>query len=152
MNRFLKTAVLSAAVAATVIAPLAQAHAGGRQADHRYAVTRQNSDGDAIVAGILGLAIGAIAAGVIAGADDPRPVEVNPYRHPRPSLDREFLFEEVLPEPEPEVVYYDSEDAQGFEPWGRDWYRYCAREHQSFDPETGTYFDYDGVERFCVAE
>jgi len=74
MNRFLKTAVLSTAVAATVLAPLAQASAADR---HRQPVVVQPSNqGDLVLAGILGLAVGAIAAGVI--ASDPAPV---PDRH-----------------------------------------------------------------------
>ncbi|HTV70570.1 MAG TPA: BA14K family protein [Rhizobiaceae bacterium] len=141
MNRFLKTAVLSAAMAATAIAPLAEANAGGRYRDRE--VVRSNSDSDAIVAGIFGIAIGAIAAGIIAGSDNDV-VDSNPYRHPRPSLDREVFYEEIV---EPEAVEY--EYAPSFEPWSRDWYRYCARTYDSFDPATGTYVDYDGFERFC---
>lgn len=142
MNRFLKTIVLSAAVAATAIAPLAEANAGGRHRNHE--VVRNNSNGDAVVAGIFGIAIGAIAAGIIAGSDDNDVVEVNPYRHPRPSLDREVFYEEIV---EPEVVEY--EYAPSFEPWSRDWYRYCERTYQSFDPATGTFIGYDGREHFC---
>ena len=151
MNRFLKTAVLSTAVAATVLAPLAQASAADR---HRQPVVVQPSNqGDLVLAGILGLAVGAIAAGVI--ASDPAPVPIEIHREPavRPSLDRDVFYEEVRPDPEPEIVYYDdTEYAPGYEPWSRDWYRYCARTYDTFDPVTGTYLTGRGEELFCVAD
>jgi len=152
MNRFLKSAILSTAVVATVLTPLASASAADRS--RQPVVVQPSRDGDLVVAGILGLAVGAIAAGVIAGSDQPvrEPIAENPYRNPRPSLDREFFYEEVLPEPEPDVVYYDGDYPPSFEPWSRDWYRYCANEYRSFDAATGTFINSYGEEEFCVAD
>ena len=63
MNRFLKTTILSAAVAATTLSALAPADAR----DRRH---HGSSDGDLIVAGLLGLAVGAIAVDALS---DPAP-------------------------------------------------------------------------------
>jgi hypothetical protein len=150
MNRPLKLAVLSLAAAASALTPLAEANAGQRHRQHE--VRRSSDSRDLVVAGILGLAVGDIAAGVIASSEEDEPV--NPYRHPRPQIDREYLFGN-LAEPEvteePEVVYYN-EYEPNFEPWSRDWQRWCSREYRSFDPDTGTYIGYDGIERFCIAD
>ena len=68
MNRFLKTAILSAAVAATTLSALAPADARDRR--HHGEFRHSSSDGDLIVAGLLGLAVGAIAVGALS---DPAP-------------------------------------------------------------------------------
>ena len=54
MNRILKTAILSAAVAATTFAALPAANAGDNWRRHRH--YDNHSDGDLVAAGILGSA------------------------------------------------------------------------------------------------
>jgi len=111
----------------------------------RPVVVHKHDDSGALVAaGILGLAVGAIAAGVAANRQ-PEVVYDNPYRHPRPQPDRDYF---------PAAPRYSSYDgyAAAYQPWSPEWYRYCSQRYRSFNPETGTYFIRPGVERFCVAE
>lgn len=35
------------------------------------------------------------------------------------------------------------------EPWTRAWYNACSDRYRSFDPDTGTWIDRNGNERFC---
>jgi BA14K-like protein len=154
MNLFAKFAVLGLATAATVVAPLSQSVAGDNNWRHR---PRQHNNGDALIAGAIGLAAGAIILGSINQAnsgprviyDEPmydEPVYVDPdYYPPQPRA-------HVIRRPvrQPHVIHYD-EYAGNFEPWSRDWFRYCANRYRSFDPQTGTYRGYDGRDHFCTA-
>jgi BA14K-like protein len=142
MNRLLKITILSIAVAATTLTALIPA-----DAHDRWRHGRHSDGGDLVAAGVLGLAVGAIAAGVL--ADDPpyRPVYDEPiYRDPlpRPRPHRPYYVE-----PEPSVVYY--QDQAALEPWSPEWFRYCGDRYRSFDPDTGTFTGYDGEAHFCVA-
>jgi hypothetical protein len=144
MNRFLKIAVLSAAVAATTLTALAPADAGDRWRHHR-----DNGD-EVLAAGVLGLAVGAIAGSALADNPPYRPVyeypiydeplyEETPYASPRP----------VVVRPRPARPYYT--EVRGLEPWSAEWFRWCGDTYRSFDPDTGTFVGYDGDEHFCVA-
>lgn len=138
MTRILKTAVLSLAVASTTLATLPAASAGDRYWRHQDRHYRTHSDGnDLVVAGILGLAAGALAVGLTA---QPEPVYVNPYRQPRPRPIRDY----------PETVYLN-DYAGSYEPWSSEWYDYCSDRYRSFNPRTGAFLGYDGAEHFCVA-
>lgn len=140
MNRFLKSTILSAALAATTLTALAPAEAGDGWHHHRHS-------GDVVAAGVLGLAVGALAAGALS---EPRyrpvynyydePVYDEPvYAPPPPPVRRYYV--------EPDVAYYRA----GLEPWSPEWYRYCGDRYSSFNPRTGTFVGYDGQEHFCVA-
>ena len=142
MNRILKIAILSAAVAATTLAALAPADAGDRWR-HRY----DNSD-EVLAAGVLGLAVGAIAGSALADNPPYRPVYDEPiyeepiYERPRP----------VVVRPRPVRPYYtEYRDVGGLEPWSPEWFRWCGDTYRSFDPDTGTFTGYDGEAHFCVA-
>ena len=133
MNRYLKTAVLSAAVAATTLATLPAANAGDRYWRHRHYDRNYSNSGDLVAAGVLGLAAGALAVGLTSRSE---PVYYDPpYREPVRAYPRRV---------------YD-EYAGGFEPWSAEWYDYCSDRYRSFDPRSGTFVGYDGQERFCVA-
>jgi hypothetical protein len=150
MNRFLKTTILSAAVAATTLATLPASYAGDGHFRHdRHRVVR-NSDGDLVVAGILGLAAGAIVAGALAQPEPRGPV----YRVPAydPYDDPDYY------EPAPRRYEYAPEGAGygtgyaydgGLEPWSPSWFRYCEDRYRTFDPSTGTFTGYDGEQHFC---
>jgi BA14K-like protein len=154
MNLFAKATVAAVAGLASVFVPIANASAGDRYYDEdgfviqrhvapRHAVRRHHND-DAFLAGVLGLAAGAIIVGAItqprAPAYRPQPV----YR-PAPAYD---AYPDAPPAPRrPHVINYDD----GVEPWTRDWYRYCSDRYRSFNPETGTYRGYDGRNHFCAA-
>ena len=45
------------------------------------------------------------------------------------------------------MVYYQP----SLEPWSPEWFRYCGDRYGSFNPDTGTYLGYDGLNHFCVA-
>ena len=139
MNRFLKTSILSAAVAATTLTALPAANAGGRHGWHHG-----HSNGDMVAAGILGLAVGAVAAGALSQPRGPiydgpayDPYIDDQYYPPAPVRSREYRGVEY--------------NYGGLEPWSREWYRYCRSRCRSFDPSSGTFVGYDGREHFCVA-
>jgi hypothetical protein len=142
MNRIFKTAVLSAAVVATTLATLPAASADEWR-HHRH------HNGDAIAAGVLGLAAGALIVGAL-NNPQPRPSYYDPgddgyydydrYPRPRPAPIRRYYAE-------PRVVYN-----QGYaEPWTRDWYEYCSDRYRTFNARTGTFTGNDGDQHFCTA-
>ncbi|MBX3580372.1 MAG: BA14K family protein [Rhizobiaceae bacterium] len=142
MNYLFKAAILSVAVSATTLAALPASageryrrhHGGGHDSYDRH----YSGDNDLVVAGILGLAAGALAVG-LASQQQSAPVSDNPYRKPRPRPIREY----------PQSAYYYE---GGLEPWSRGWYEYCSDRYRSFDPESGTFVGYDGREHFCIAD
>ncbi|QPC88412.1 BA14K family protein [Mesorhizobium sp. NBSH29] len=134
MNRFFKTAVLGAALAATTLTAIPAANAGDRY--------RRHHNGDAIAAGVLGLAAGAVIGSALSQPRYREPVYEDEYYEPRPVY-RQRRVTRVYEEP----VYV----RRGAEPWSREWYRYCQNRYRSFDTRTGTYVGYDGNEHFCVA-
>jgi BA14K-like protein len=150
MNRLVKTTILSAAVAAATLSALAPADARDRR--HHGEFRHSSSKGDLIVAGLLGLAVGAIAADALS---DPAPQYSEPLYEepiydeydrapppPRPRPHRPFFVD-----PDPSVVQYQP----SLEPWSPEWFRYCGDRYGSFNPDTGTYLGYDGLNHFCVA-
>jgi len=153
MNHFLKTSILSVALAATTLATLPAASAGDRyhRRDRDY-VVRQNSDGDLIAAGILGLAVGAVVAGALAQPEPKGPI----YRGPAYDRDIDRDYFPLAPgvadyEYAPEGAGYGTgyEYASGLEPWSPGWFRYCENRYRTFDPSTGTFTGYDGGQHFC---
>ena len=143
MNRLLKTTILSAAVAATALAPLS-ANAGERW--HRYNGRHHGShqSDDLLAAGIIGLAVGALAV-----AATTQPAYGSGYND-RYVYDRPYPARRYYPAAqEPDVVYLDEVGAM--EPWTREWYDYCSDRYATFNPRTGTFNGYDGLRHFCVA-
>ena len=145
MNRLLKSAVLGLAVTATTLSALPAAQAGDGWRRHHY--YNNHSDGDLVAAGVLGLAVGALAAGVATapGPDyyEPEPIYREPVRvyRERPVPVRRYYVEE------PQVVYATG----ALEPWSPEWYDYCENRYRSFNPRTGTFTGYDGQRYFCQA-
>lgn len=115
--------------AALALAIGATSFVGTAEARHRH----RHHGGDAVAAGIFGLAAGALLGSAIA---QPRPYYY--YREP--------IY--VAPPPpviyQPRAVYY-----QRPAPWTPDWYDYCDGRYQSFDPRTGYFLGYDGAYHFC---
>jgi BA14K-like protein len=153
VNRFAKVSVLALATAATVLAPITHA-----SADHRRK-HRINRNADALVAGVIGLAAGAIIIGALSEQNRTRRV----YRE---RVYDEPIYDEPVyadpdedyypPQPKPRIVrrpqvIYSDDYAGGFEPWTRGWYQYCAARYRSFNPKFGTYRGYDGLNHFCKA-
>jgi hypothetical protein len=143
MNRILKTAILSAAVAATTFAALPAANAGDNwRRHHRH----HSSNGDLVAAGILGLAVGALAVGA-ANASRPEYRVYDDYDYPRDR--RYYSARRYYPVRREYVV--DHGYGGALEPWTPEWYRYCEDRYRSFNARTGTFTGYDGRRHFCTA-
>ncbi len=141
MKRFLRSAVLAAAVAATTLTAIPAANAGDRWRHYNG-----HSSGDVVAAGVLGLAAGAIIAGIASQPAYREPVYADPYRYPRRNnyyANDGYADDGYYGEP----VYV----RRSLEPWSRQWYRYCSNRYRSFDPGSGTFVGYDGREHFCRA-
>jgi len=145
MKRIPGKLVLAAAVAATALAVLPAEAAdrwphGGRD----YPAAAVQDDGAALLAaGIVGLAAGALVAGIVNGAQH-RPADATLHRHPqpRPQPDRDY-FPPAPPAPQPAGSVYDPRRTG---PWGRDWHRACGARHGGFGPAAGMGY---GGRRFC---
>ena len=136
MNRIFRTTIFSAAVAATTLAMSFSADAGDRWRHHRH------NNGDAIAAGVLGLAVGALAAGALT---QPRYYERRYYEPDYTYVEPRYTYRRYV---RPAPVYVER---YGAEPWSPAWYRYCESRYRSFNPRSGTFIGYDGLEHFCVA-
>jgi len=98
--------------------------------------------GDALAAGALGLAAGAVIGSAIAeGSNRPGSYD-NPLPSPGGPPAGGYAY--------PEAPASAGPAAAGLEPWSDGWYRYCATNYKSFDPTKGTYRGYDGHDHFCV--
>ena len=137
MNRIFKTAIMGAALAATTLATLPAANADDWRHRHRH------HNGDAIAAGVVGLAAGALIAGALS---NPQPRYNSNYDY-----DDDYEYREVRPfrryYAQPRVVYAD----RYAEPWTRAWYEYCSDRYRTFNSRTGTFTGNDGDQHFCVA-
>jgi hypothetical protein len=133
MNRILKGAVLSAAVLATTLTAFSSAEA--RDWGHWHHGGYHHGHGDAIGAGIVGLAAGALIGGALASQSDPGP-----------DYDGYYATRGVRPHVYGRVAYEG-----GIEPWTRDWYEFCSDHYRSFNARSGTFTGYDGEQHFCVA-
>jgi hypothetical protein len=142
MNRILKTAILSAAVAATTLAAM-PANAGDGWRRHRH--YDNHSDGDLVAAGILGLAVGALAVGAATASQPEYRVYDDYPRYGR----RYYPARRYYPVRREYIV--DEGYAGALEPWTPEWYRYCEDRYRSFNPRTGTFRGYDGLNHFCTA-
>ncbi len=141
MNKVSKFVAISCAatVAAFAVAGSASAHEWHR---------RYYGGGDALAAGVAGLAVGVIAGAAIASPPPPRRYYYDDgyYAPPPPPPPRRvyyrpaYVYEQLVP------VYRPS-----LEPWSRSWYRYCSNRYRSFDPQSGTFIGYDGRQHFCTA-
>jgi BA14K-like protein len=104
---------------------------------HRKHKRHNNNDnvGAAVAAGIIGLAAGAILLGATSQPSYAGP-PATPYYPPAP---------DYPPAPYPGRVNGNV----GYQPWSPAWYQYCSSKFRSFNPSTGTYTTYRGVQRFC---
>ena len=132
MNRFLKITILSAAVAATTLTALAppMRATGGTTTDRR--------DGDLLAAGVLGLAVGAIAVDALQ-----RPGSL-PAGLRRADLRRADISRSAAAAAAAPPLLCRAERGllpgpAGLEPWSPEWFRYCGDRYRSFDPDTGTF-------------
>ncbi len=155
MNRLMKHAVLAAAVAATSLAALPAAQAGDGWRRHHH----HNRNGDLVAAGVLGLAVGAIASG-LANSNERDYVDEPDYSYREPV----YAYREPVARPRPHRVYYAQQpqyvdgpdvvyaERGGAEPWSRAWFRYCEGRYRTFDARNGTFVGNDGAAHFCIAD
>ncbi len=137
MPKIVRTAVLSAALAATALTAL-PADAGDRfrhDRDYPSAEWRGN-DAEAMAASVFGAAVAAIIAGSAASAQEAAPAGLNPYRHPRPRPDRDYF-----PTKSGRFGH-----GSHFRLTPRDWASrqsewWCDHADRCFDPETGAHLD-----------
>jgi hypothetical protein len=172
MNRVVKSAILGAVALAVTAGSMQFASAGDRYRRHHHR-------GDAIAAGVFGLAAGAIIGGAL--ASDPEPDVVYEPRRVYVEPEPEYIERaprRVYVEPAPRHVYVEPDDADveyvaprrnpdyypnrparsqvnasyggTLEPWTARWRAYCADRYQSFNARTGTYRGYDGQDHFCT--
>lgn len=145
MNRIFKAAILSTAVAAMTLTSLSAANARDWRRHHH-----RSGNGDAIAAGVLGLAAGAIIGGALSSprpayADDGYIYDDGYYDQPRYA--RRAPVRDYYPA-RPRMVY---NEGYALEPWTREWFRYCSDRYRSFNARTGTFTGYDGQQHFCNA-
>lgn len=147
---------LAAAFLATTMLPVVTAEAGHRKYKRHYGghqvvyvkkrkKHRRNNGGDALAAGIVGLAVGAIIADQAYRYNQPNVVYVQPqprYVAPQP----------VYRAPAPRVITYDNAVRATYEPWSPGWYNWCSANYRSFNPSKGTFRGYDGLDHFCVVK
>ena len=142
MKRFLKTGILSLAVVATTLGAISTADAGHR---HRH------KNNDAIAAGVIGLAAGAIVGGLLSESrrDNDRVYIDPPYR---PDYQPVYQYRERPAYRYRERPVYREHPVRyrpAMEPWSREWFHYCSNRYRSFDGRTGTFMGYDGQRHFC---
>ena len=143
MNRIFKTTILSAAIAATTFATLPAANAD------EWRHHRHHHNGDALAAGVLGLAAGALIVGAL---NNPQPRYYDPGYddydgYARPAPVRRYYVQPRAVYSQPRVVYAD----RYAEPWTREWYEYCSDRYQTFNSRSGTFTGNDGEQHFCTA-
>ncbi len=98
----------------------------------------------AIIAGVAGLAIGAIIAGSQPRQQHIAPIVNSPRARPLPR----HAFPDAPINHRPRVITYEG----AFEPWTQSWANWCSDRYRSFNISNGTYKGYDGVSRFCVVK
>ncbi|MHC5307853.1 BA14K family protein [Bartonella sp. LJL80] len=147
MNKFTKMAVLSTVAAATLIAPIVGASARDRYYDrwdgpryydhHRH----HRGNGNAVAAGVVGLAAGAIIGSALSQPAQPQVI----YQAPPPPPPAYYPAAPAYYPPAPAAY------RPVYQPWTPAWHQYCSSKYRSFNPQTGTYRGYDGMDHFCNA-
>lgn len=140
MNSLVKAFALPLAACAALTAPAAQAAAHGYYygppPGPYYPYHHHHGHGNAIAAGVIGLAAGAIMGSALSRPSPPWVI----YQVPPPPP-----YYPPPPPPRPYPVY------SHLAPWSPGWYDYCASRFRSFNPRTGTFRGYDGRQYFCIA-
>ena len=148
---------LAAAFLATTLMPVATAEAGHKKrwkkhhGQHvvyvkKHKKHRRYDGGDALAAGIVGLAVGAIIADQTIRYRQPNVVYVQPqprYVAPQPVYPSHST---------PRVITYENSVGASYEPWSPEWYDWCRANYRSFNASKGTYRGYDGLDHFCVVK
>ena len=154
MNRIFKTAIMAAALGATTLAALPAANAADWRWQNRGYHGGYNhgyhgsyyGGGNAVIAGVAGLAAGALIGSALSQPPPPPAPYYDYYGGPRYVVRRD-----VVVRPAPVREYGRVAYAGSIEPWTPGWYDYCAGRYRTFDARSGTFTGYDGAQHFCVA-
>ncbi|MET3589822.1 hypothetical protein ABID23_000909 [Bartonella silvatica] len=118
---------------------------------HKHHVDNHNS-GDALAAGILGLAAGAVLGNVLKKPEQPQIIyQAVPQQRVVYQEVPQVVYQQI---PQNQVIYEVNSTAtyqQLHEPWTRGWLQYCKKKYRSFNPKTGTFRGYDGLDHLCYA-
>lgn len=118
---------------------------------HEHRVTRDNS-GDTLAAGVLGLAAGAILGNVLKKPEQPQvvyqqvPQSQRVYQQVPQVVYQQIPQNQVIYEVQSTTTYQQLQ-----QPWTHGWLQYCKKRYRSFNPQTGTFRGYDGLDHFCYA-
>lgn len=137
-------------------AALPQVRLGAPASGDLTTVGHRDRRGDAAIAGVLGLAAGAIIGGALVAPQRryyaPGPViyydrRYAPYGGVEVYSTRRYVPAPTyaLP-PAPRHVY---RPVARPEPWTAAWASYCEARYRSFDLRSGTFMGYDGKRHFC---
>src|SRR5690606_22423117 len=99
-----------------------------------------------IVAGIAGLAIGAIVGGIASQPSTSSRVYIDPPYRPTYEPYPVYRTYEAPRYVQQRPAYYSG----GLQPWTPSWYQACNQRYRSFDPSSGTFMGYDGHRHFCT--
>ncbi|UTO27942.1 BA14K family protein [Bartonella harrusi] len=106
-------------------------------------VNRDNS-GNALAAGVLGLAAGAILGNVLKQPAQPQIIYQMPPQN-------QVVYQRV---PQNQVVYQVQESVEYLpleQTSTAKWLEYCRKKYRSFNPQTGTFRGHDGLDHVCYA-
>jgi hypothetical protein len=115
-----------------------------RPRDRDHSRNRQKNIETAIIAGVAGLALGAIIAGSQTRQQNVAPIINTPRYRPLPRN----AFPDAPTNYRPRVITYEG----AYEPWTQSWADWCSNRYRSFNISNGTFTGYDGVSRFCVVK
>jgi len=123
-----------------------------QQHTHQSHKDKKRAKRAAIAAGIIGLAAGAIIASQASKnrrynkqSTYTAPTQQPTYQYDAPQ--RQSL-DTYTSSNEPEVITF--RDTASLEPWTPGWQEWCNARYRSFNPNTGTYRGFDGLDHFCV--
>ncbi|MDJ0612774.1 MAG: BA14K family protein [Rhizobiaceae bacterium] len=136
-----------------------------RQHQHTR-VERRNKKGELIAAGIIGLAVGAIIASESSKRKQRSHQPTYYNQPPRQNIPNGYYYDPSglngsgytnggrhVPLDDynnggPNVITFN--EPRTLEPWTPGWREWCQNRYRSFNPSTGTFRGYDGLDHFCV--
>ncbi|GAA4662446.1 BA14K family protein [Bartonella pachyuromydis] len=110
---------------------------------HKHYESRNNS-GEAIAAGLLGLAAGVILNNVFKKPEQPQTQII--YQKVPQAIYQQTPTSQVIYEVQSITTYPPLQQSQV-----HDWLQYCKKKYRSFNPKTGTFRGSDGREYICYA-